>query len=187
MIRFFTNRELAARLDINLARWKRWSREFLPPDPLGGLQSGYARQYSAHEAFSVYFGGHLVARLGYTIPEARRILADLGSWLLARGMGEVYAATAPKPNDAGQAAAVVHVRILALPGSALHPMAFHYQIRERLSERKVVCDGAEVLEERYALTRLGESDSIQAGDMMPSWRTIDITALSARFRGRLTD
>ena len=46
MIRFYLNRELSDRLGIRLSRWKRWSREFLPPDPLGGLQSGFARQYS---------------------------------------------------------------------------------------------------------------------------------------------
>ena len=63
MIRFFTNRQVAARLDIKLSRWKRWSREFLPPDPLGGLQSGLARQYTIDEAFTVYLGGYMVANI----------------------------------------------------------------------------------------------------------------------------
>ena len=51
MIKFYTNKELSRTFSINLAKWKRWSREFLPPDPLGGLQSGYARQYNLDEAF----------------------------------------------------------------------------------------------------------------------------------------
>ncbi|NNK85983.1 MAG: MerR family transcriptional regulator, partial [Desulfobacterales bacterium] len=81
MIKFYTNRELSQKLKINLARWKRWSREFLPPDPLGGIQSGYARQYSMDTAFTVYLGGYLVGELKYTIAEAKKILEELKSWL----------------------------------------------------------------------------------------------------------
>jgi len=77
MIRYFTNRELAERFDIKLARWKRWSREFLPADPLGGMQSGYARQYSPDDAFNLYLAGHLVSGLKFSIPAARKILQDL--------------------------------------------------------------------------------------------------------------
>ena len=85
MLRFYTNRELSEKLEINLAKWKRWSREFFPPDPLGGLQSGYARQYSFNDAFKLALGGHLVADLRFTIPEARQILLDLDAWLTNRG------------------------------------------------------------------------------------------------------
>jgi hypothetical protein len=85
MITYFTNRKLAERLGINLAKWKRWSREFLPPDPLGGLQSGYARQYRPDEAFTVYLGGHLVANGKFSIPEAKQIVKDLNEWLADNG------------------------------------------------------------------------------------------------------
>ena len=68
--------------NINLAKWKRWSREFLPPDPLGGLQSGYARQYSPDEAFTVFLGGHLVGDLKFSISETKQILVDLHQWLV---------------------------------------------------------------------------------------------------------
>jgi len=81
MIRFYSARELAHTLSIPLNRWKRWAREFLPPDPLGGLQSGYARQYSLEEAFTVYLGGYLVSQLGFSIPESRAILLDLKEFL----------------------------------------------------------------------------------------------------------
>ena len=66
MINYYTNRELSSLLNINLAKWKRWSREFLPPDPLGGKQSGYARQYHADQAFTLFLGGHFyyVGRFG---------------------------------------------------------------------------------------------------------------------------
>ena len=81
MLKFYSNRQLSSFLDIPLSRWKRWSREFLPPDPLGGLQSGFARQFSIRDAFVVYLAGYLVSNLGYTIPEARIILHDLNGWL----------------------------------------------------------------------------------------------------------
>jgi hypothetical protein len=85
MIKFFTNRELSKRLGINLAKWKRWSREFLPPDPLGGMQSGYARQYHPDQAFTVFLGGHLVADLKFSIPEARQLMQDLRPWMSDKG------------------------------------------------------------------------------------------------------
>ncbi len=84
MIQFYLNRELSDRLGIRLSRWKRWSREFLPPDPLGGLQSGFARQYSLQEAFHVYLGGHMVADLKFSIPETKIILGDLKEWVTSR-------------------------------------------------------------------------------------------------------
>jgi len=74
------------KFNLNLAKWKRWSRAFLPPDPLGGLQSGYARQYSIDQAFCVYLGGVLVSELKFTLPEAGQILDDLKSWLGAAGI-----------------------------------------------------------------------------------------------------
>jgi hypothetical protein len=77
MLRFFSNRELSTRFSIPLAKWKRWSREFLPPDPLGGLQSGVTRQFSVDEALIVFLGGHLVAELKTSVPDARQILRDL--------------------------------------------------------------------------------------------------------------
>ena len=87
MIKYYANRELSEELDVKLAKWKRWSREFLPPDPLGGMQSGYTRQYTPDEAFTVYLGGHLVADLHFTIPAARQILQDLREWLSESGFG----------------------------------------------------------------------------------------------------
>jgi hypothetical protein len=85
MIRYYNNRELSYSLGINHARWKRWTREFLEPDPLGGLQSGYARQFSMREAFLVALGGHLVGFLKFSIHQARTILADLEPWLEQNG------------------------------------------------------------------------------------------------------
>ena len=95
MIIFYTNQELSRRFNLKLSRWKRWSREFLLPDPLGGLQSGYARQYNIDQAFTVYLGGYLVAELKFTIPEARLILKDLHHWLVEKRFYLNYSGHAP--------------------------------------------------------------------------------------------
>ncbi|MDL2275217.1 hypothetical protein LJC22_03715 [Desulfosarcina sp. OttesenSCG-928-G10] len=85
MIHYYTNREISEKLSINPARWKRWSRVFLPPDPLGGMQSGYARQYLYGDLFIVFLGGHLLTHHKQTVPEARQVISDLTSWMKKTG------------------------------------------------------------------------------------------------------
>ncbi|BBO66830.1 hypothetical protein DSCA_07600 [Desulfosarcina alkanivorans] len=85
MIHYYTNRELSEKLEINLARWKRWSRSFLPPDPLGGMQSGYARQYTFKDLLKVFLGGHLISHLRLSVQDSRKVLADLAPWLKKAG------------------------------------------------------------------------------------------------------
>jgi len=85
LLKLFNNRLLSEKLQINLAKWKRWSREFLPPDPLGGLQSGYTREYNPDDAFKVFLGGFLVTELKYSIPDTKQILQDLGNWMMDNG------------------------------------------------------------------------------------------------------
>jgi hypothetical protein len=85
MILYYTNRQLSEKLEINLARWKRWSRSFLPPDPLGGMQSGYARQYAFKDLLKVFIGGHLLSHLKLSVPESRQVLDDLSPWMKKQG------------------------------------------------------------------------------------------------------
>lgn len=81
MLSFYDSRNLAQKLEIPLARFKRWSREFLPPDNLGGYQSGYARQYNLNEAFTVYLGGFLVHDAKLLVPQARNVLRATQKYL----------------------------------------------------------------------------------------------------------
>ena len=104
MIRYYTNRDLAQKLEINLARWKRWSRSFLPPDPLGGMQSGYARQYLFKDLFKVFLGGFLLGHLKLSVVESQQLLNDISPWLEKNGYfdwnhsnGSVKT-VAPRPN-----------------------------------------------------------------------------------------
>jgi hypothetical protein len=85
MIHYYTNREISKVLEINLAKWKRWSRSFLPPDPLGGLQSGYARQYTFNDLFKVFLGGYFLQHLKMSVAESQQILDDLSPWLKKEG------------------------------------------------------------------------------------------------------
>lgn len=85
MIPVYDSRTLSKLLNVPLAKWKRWAREFLPPDPLAGMQSGYARQYYTDAAFEIYLGGYLVSKMGVAIPTARLILQMLTPWREANG------------------------------------------------------------------------------------------------------
>ena len=88
---YYNSRYLSQKLQINLAKWKRWVREFLPPDPLGGIQSGVTRQFNTKDAFKVYFAGYLVGTLKFTIPDASQTMTDLSPWLKAQGFFQIHA------------------------------------------------------------------------------------------------
>jgi hypothetical protein len=81
----YTNQQLSDIFQINLAKWKRWSREFLPPDPIAGMQCGVAREYNEQEAFIVYLGGYLVSNLKFSIPETKVLLRELNGFLMIMG------------------------------------------------------------------------------------------------------
>lgn len=154
MIKFFTSRALSQRLEINLAKWKRWSREFLPPDPLGGMQSGYARQYNPDQAFTVYLGGLLVADLKFTIPEAKQIIQDLQGWLTEKGFsfnasGKILAGTGEDE--------IVKKHILLIEGGKRKDDRFDfiYTVRGIISNESVDYNGFEIMKERYTQTPIG--------------------------------
>lgn len=72
-----TNREAAERFDWPLARWKRWTREFLPPDPEAGMRKGIKREIWVNDAFHVFLGGVLVNELNFGISQAKTIIRDI--------------------------------------------------------------------------------------------------------------
>ena len=154
MIKFFTNREASKRLNINLSKWKRWSREFLPPDPLGGMQSGFARQYSPDGAFTVYLGGHLVADLKFTIPEARQILTDLHEWFAEKGFyfDARSNATANQGVDPLIKKYIIFIEREKAPGDAID---FMYTIRGIISNEPDNYNGFDIMKELYVETSIG--------------------------------
>ena len=156
MIKFFTNRELSKQLGINLTKWKRWSREFLPPDPLGGMQSGYARQYHPDQAFTVFLGGHLVSDLKFSIPEAKQMMADLKPWLSDKGFF-----FAPKGFTVSQKGIDVliqrYVIFIRREKGTENRFKFIYTARGIISNEPVVHKGFGIMKKLYVETSVNQS------------------------------
>lgn len=184
MIKFYTNRELSSSLDINLARWKRWSREFLPPDPLGGMQSGYTRQYNPNEAFKVYLGGHLVADLKFPIPEAKQILEDLDDWLAEKGF---YFEIQGKTTSDEDVDRLINRFIIFIKREKYldNRFEFIYTIRGIISNKPVNYKGFEIMEERYVETLIGLRKSKTETFYMDVVRTLNISDVLDNFLNML--
>jgi hypothetical protein len=183
MLRYHSSRELAHLLQIPLNRWKRWSREFLPPDPLGGLQSGYARQFSTREAFIVYLGGFLVAGLGFSIPQARQIIKDLNGWL-KKIVFEGYLfvrreENADRPEDQLRHEIDIVGPVLRSRGTAGKLV---YRIRE-IAPRTRGTDGRWV--EAYTQVDLKKGSDAPMGGYPAVRSLLDITALVEQFARRI--
>ena len=181
MIKFFTNRELSKRLEINLSKWKRWSREFLPPDPLGGMQSGYARQYHPDQAFTVFLGGHLVADLKFSIPEARQMMRDLKSWLSNKGFFfEPNGYTVfHKGVDALVQKYIIFIR--HEKGTDNH-FKFLYTVRGIISNEPVLHKGFDIMKKLYVETSVNcETENVATGGNMRVVKTLDITGILSVF------
>jgi hypothetical protein len=184
MIKFFTNRELSKRLDINLARWKRWSREFIPPDPLGGMQTGYARQYHPDEAFKVHLGGHLVSDLKFAIPEAKQILADLQEWLADKGFYFNVKGGAVSQNGVE---ALIKEYIVFISKEKLPDNTYkiRYTIRGIISQKPVHYQNIEVMEELYAQTEIGLQSDKPAADKTSAVKILNISVVLNNFVAKM--
>ena len=179
MLRFFSNRELSAGLSIPLARWKRWSREFLPPDPLGGLQSGVTRQFSVDEALIVFLGGHLVAELKTSVPDARQILKDLKPCL--RDIGLFANSRIHERFSAGSTDPIAFYTIFICRDSTEPSLAarFTYTLRGEISRSSQDRGGRTVYIKRYIEERLPLA--VQSLPKQLSSRILNISAMADFF------
>ena len=182
MIRFYTNQEHSRRLDIKLSRWKRWSREFLPPDPLGGLQSGYARQYNFDQAFTVYLGGFLVSELKFTIPEARIILKDLHHWLAAKRF--YFNFSDPKPAAMESRLDVQYYQIAigrAAAGGDAGASGFFYSLKSVTADEWMDANGYQV-HQQHSVEQIINSEAKDASmNKVACYRVVNISVLQDRF------
>jgi hypothetical protein len=184
MIKFFTNRELSKGLDINLAKWKRWSREFLLPDPLGGLQSGYARQYHPDEVFMVQLGGHLVSELKFTVPAAKQILKNLQWWLSHKGF--YFNAKNHSELSNGIEALIKKYLILIYPERSLEKeFTFQYSVKGIISNKPVRYQGFEIMEELYAESSIGTPSASGNSEEISNVKTLNITDVLDNFVSRM--
>jgi len=179
MLRFFSNRELSAGLSIPLAKWKRWSREFLPPDPLGGLRSGVTRQFSVDEAMIVFLGGHLVAELKTSVPDARQILQDLTPCLRDIGLfanSRIHERFSAGSTDPIADYLISICRVSTQPGLAAR---FTYTLRGQISRSLQGHGDRRVYLERYIEERLPLSAPSSSKQL--SSRTLNISAMADFF------
>jgi len=185
MIKFYTNKELSKKFNVNLARWKRWSREFLPPDPLGGLQSGYARQYNPDEAFTVVLGGHLVGDLKFSIPETKQILVDLHQWLVDH---DFYFYDSKNTESAINPIPDVNYYQLTISSRALRRdegCGLSYWARGIISVDSINHQGVRVRREQYIESSIGPKNSESPRLNAESYRVLNISGFRRKFLSNL--
>ena len=147
MIHYYTNREIAEKLKINLARWKRWSRSFLPPDPLGGMQSGYARQYAFKDVFKVFLGGHLISHLKLSVTDSRRVMADLAPWFKKNGFTDLDATNRMEKEAFCRKNSYRIYFSPFSPSDSKRRLGFEYLIRKTVNiETKKLATGFQIIE-----------------------------------------
>ncbi len=181
MIKFFTSQELSQKLDVKLARWRRWSREFLPPDPLGGLQSGYARQYNPDEAFTVFLGGYLVADLKFTIPEARRILLDLHAWLVAHRFYFNYTGSAPSTKENGCSVQYYQIAICRPADVGTGNSGFFYLTKGVIADELIEVDGNPARQQRFLESFVSSEKTAAQIQAAASFRVLNVSILRNKF------
>lgn len=178
MIHYYTNREISEKLEINLARWKRWSRSFLPPDPLGGKQSGYARQYTFKDLFKVYLGGHLLSLLKLSVPDSLQVLTDLTPWLKKTGFFDLNGANGAETETGGQ---LNGYRIYFCPVRATgdsNGSIFRYLIRNTVRFESVTAASGRQTRETFEETVI-HADAPEGWACLddPDVRMVNLTAL----------
>lgn len=187
MIKFYTNKELSKKFDVNLARWKRWSREFLAPDPLGGLQSGYARQYNSDEAFTVATGGHLVGDLKFSVPEAKQILFDLHQWLVDHDFYFYFSKTSESVSNS-----IFEVKFyqLTISSQAIRrdqSRGLSYWARGIISIDSSIHRGVRLQREHFIESSIGPKESESSRMNFESCRVLNITEFRKRFLNQLQE
>jgi hypothetical protein len=181
MIKFYTNKQLSQATKINLAKWKRWSREFLPPDPLGGLQSGYARQYNLNEAFTIFLGGHLVGDMKYTIPESRQILNDLHQWLIDHDFYFDFSGDANAMKTSDHRVQNYQIAIINRKIAGGRISGFFYWVKAVLSVESVEFDDDQVSQERFQDSFIGLPADMSPLPSAESYSILNINTLRRNF------
>ena len=181
MIKFFTNKELSKAFAINLAKWKRWSREFLAPDPLGGLQSGYARQYNLNEVFTVFLAGHLVGELKYTIPETRQILNDLHQWLVDHDFYSNFSENCIASHESAPPVQDYQIAIVNRKASDGLITGFSYRIKAILSYELIDLGNEKICQERFLETWIDPPADVPAQHVAESYCVLNMNALRRNF------
>ena len=181
MIKFYTNKELSQKFNVNLARWKRWSREFLAPDPLGGLQSGYARQYNPDEAFTVVLGGHLLGDLKFSVPETKQILIDLHQWLVDHDFYFFFSKTSESARNPTPAVNYYQLTISSRAIRRDKDCGLSYWARGTVSVDFINLHGVRVRREHFIESSIGPKESESLRMNADSYRVLNISSFRKKF------
>lgn len=173
------NRELSRIFNIEFQKWKRWSREFLPPEKIRALPKGYAREYSRNEAFIVYLGGHLVGALDFSIPDAKKIIEDLTPFFDSKGLFPKVKNFKPTKKDK----LVKGWKITIYPDDQL---GFDYTARGHIDEKTIKYKGEGVqqeifVEEHISILKPGEFKKTNLSE----GKLLDISFLLTSFQLKL--
>ncbi|BBO80001.1 hypothetical protein DSCO28_05670 [Desulfosarcina ovata subsp. sediminis] len=188
MIHYYTNREISEKLEINLARWKRWSRSFLPPDPLGGMQSGYARQYVYKDLFKVFLGGHLLSHLKLSVAESQQVIEDLTPWLKRWGFLDLKTNGSKETTGQHQDGSdCIRVFFHALPESGPKAViGFRYLVQKIVDVQQETVENRRYLTQRIEETLIhGDTAETDSFYRHPGVYMLNLSALSVRLVQRL--
>jgi hypothetical protein len=81
-----TNSILSEKLKQPLFKFRRWTKELLPPDPVATQRGGVARELTLDEGFYVYLGGLMVNSPGFTFYIVRRLMTPIWAMLKLHNM-----------------------------------------------------------------------------------------------------
>jgi len=155
---------------------------------LGGLQSGFARQYSLVDAFHVYLGGHLVADLNFPIPETRLILDDLKPWVRSQFFSHKHNKV---PPSVALPTKEYRIHIFTTRANSHTEHKRRYAVRRLIDEKMDGKRGTRMITERYLENWL-ESGEFVSGDAdadnaleWGSSRILYISKLYEKFKRKL--
>jgi hypothetical protein len=175
----FSSRQMASILGETQTKARRWVKEFLPTDPDKGLRSGKTRRHGLNDIFLVFVGGYLVCRMGFTVPEAKAILQDLGPWM---GRCGLLPKTSSKqvPKDP-RAEKVRTYDIHIMPTRT--PLGFCYECRSLLREQKNT-DG--IVRSEYVIDHFFSDGVVPTDPAIDHARILSISNLLHRFKTMLS-
>jgi hypothetical protein len=150
------NKEISEKFEIPLTKVRRYSKKFLPADPVAIQHSGKAREHSINDAFKIYLAEHLIVDMGFLTEQAQNIMHELGPWLEhngffpenAPGVVPVQEPTLIHIIRAGTPSGFFYKSVKLIHQKALEQDTIHrYErnyIEEDIMERPQVIDGINI-------------------------------------------
>lgn len=173
----YTYRELSELLNINLAKVKRWGREFLPPDLEAGRQQGISRVLPIDDAFMIYMGGFIVNDLKLSINDAKLIINDIHGWLVDHDL-------MPSLFEVSKQEKVKAWHIFIIPTRPF--TKYYYLIKGSLEINREKGDGEKIISERYVQEEIYQKNTFRNCAFETSnVRILSITLILHLFATRL--